>query len=57
MNVLLEGSVPVQVAAALPGHRVASIAALGWKGFDNGALLAAAVNGAKPKDCVEVANP
>ena len=42
MKVLLDESVPVQVRAALAAHDVTTVDALGWKGRENGELLAAA---------------
>ena len=42
MKVLLDESVPVQVRGALAGHDVSTVGALGWKGRENGDLLAAA---------------
>jgi len=42
VRVLLDESVPVQVANALTGHAVASVNGLGWKGISNGDLLQAA---------------
>ncbi len=42
MKVLLDESVPVQVRQALTDHEVTTVADLGWKGIENGELLAAA---------------
>lgn len=42
MKVLLDESVPVQVADALVGHDVSVVSRLGWAGMDNGDLLEAA---------------
>ena len=42
MKVLLDESVPVQIREALAGHDVFTVAGLGWKGTENGALLLAA---------------
>lgn len=39
---LCDESVPRDVAAALTGHEVATVQALGWAGMTNGALLRAA---------------
>jgi hypothetical protein len=41
LKILLDESVPVQVRHALPGHDVSTVSGLGWKGMENGALLAA----------------
>jgi hypothetical protein len=42
VKILLDESVPVQVRGALAGHDVTTVGALGWKGRENGDLLAAA---------------
>lgn len=42
MKVLLDESVPVQLAGALLGHDVSTVSGLGWKGMENGDLLVAA---------------
>ena len=42
MRALLDENVPVQVRKALTGHEVFTVSALGWKGTENGDLLAAA---------------
>jgi hypothetical protein len=42
LKILLDESVPVQVRLALPAHDVSTVSGLGWKGLENGALLAAA---------------
>ena len=42
MKVLLDESVPVQVRGALSRHDVETVGRLGWKGRENGELLAAA---------------
>jgi hypothetical protein len=39
---LLDESVPVQVRGALAGHDVKAVSDLGWKGLENGELLASA---------------
>lgn len=39
MRVLLDENLPVDLAAELAGHDVATIAGLGWKGINNGELL------------------
>lgn len=41
MKILFDESVPVQVRHALSGHDVSTVSGLGWKGMENGALLAA----------------
>jgi len=41
LKILLDESVPVQVRNALVGHVVSTVSGLGWKGMENGALLAA----------------
>jgi hypothetical protein len=41
MRILLDESVPVQVRKALVGHQVLTVSELGWKGRENGELLAA----------------
>ena len=42
MRVLLDEQMPQELAAALLGHEVTTISQMGWKGLDNGALLAQA---------------
>ena len=42
MKILLDECVPVQVRNALAGHQVATVSGLGWKGRENGDLLAVA---------------
>jgi len=42
MRILLDESVPVQVGKALGGHEVFTARGMGWGGFSNGDLLAAA---------------
>jgi hypothetical protein len=42
MSILLDESVPVQLAGALPDHRVETVASMKWKGRENGELLAGA---------------
>ena len=42
MKILLDECVPVQVRHALIGHDVSTVQAQGWKGIQNGELLAAA---------------
>ena len=42
MKILLDECVPVQVRHALTGHEVSTVQAQGWKGIQNGELLAAA---------------
>ena len=42
MKILLDESVPVQIRNALGGHVVTSVNTLGWKGLENGRLLAEA---------------
>jgi predicted nuclease of predicted toxin-antitoxin system len=42
MKILLDESVPVQVARALANHHVETVASLNWKGRENGDLLAGA---------------
>ena|SRR5437016_1051565 len=42
VKVLLDENVPVQVRDALTAHNVTTVAALGWKGLDNGDLLSVA---------------
>jgi uncharacterized protein DUF5615 len=42
VKVLLDESVPVQVRGALTGHDVVAVGEIGWKGRENGELLAAA---------------
>ena len=42
MKILLDECVPVQVRHALIGHDVSTVHAQGWKGIQNGELLAAA---------------
>ena len=41
MKILLDECVPVQVRHALIGHDVSTVQAQGWKGIQNGELLAA----------------
>lgn len=45
MRILLDESVPVQVARALEGHEVLTARGVGWGGFSNGDLLSAAGRG------------
>ena len=42
MKVLLDENLPHDLRLFLPGHDVYTVAFMGWKGLDNGALLAAA---------------
>jgi alkanesulfonate monooxygenase SsuD/methylene tetrahydromethanopterin reductase-like flavin-dependent oxidoreductase (luciferase family) len=42
MRVLLDECVPVQVARALAGHEVTTVQRMGWRGRENGDVLAAA---------------
>jgi hypothetical protein len=42
MRILLDESVPVQVAKAFSGHEVFTVRQMGWGGYANGELLAAA---------------
>ncbi len=42
MRILLDESVPVQIARALTGHDVWTVRQMGWGGFSNGDLLSAA---------------
>jgi len=42
VKVLLDESVPIQVRRALVGHEVFAPQDVGWKGLENGDLLAAA---------------
>jgi hypothetical protein len=42
VKVLLDESVPVQLRGALPAHDVETVSGIGWKGRENGDLLAAA---------------
>jgi predicted nuclease of predicted toxin-antitoxin system len=43
MRLLLDESLPQRLRAHLPGHRFETVAAMGWSGYRNGRLLAAAV--------------
>jgi hypothetical protein len=42
LRILLDESVPVQVRFAFPTHDLSTVSSLGWKGLENGDLLAAA---------------
>lgn len=44
MRVLLDESVPRQLATELPGHEVQSVVQAGWAGVQNGDLLRRAVS-------------
>ena len=39
MNILLDECLPRQLRRNLPGHDVTTVAAMGWAGMKNGALL------------------
>lgn len=39
MRVLLDESLPVDMAAELPGFQVSTVVGMGWSGIKNGALL------------------
>jgi hypothetical protein len=39
VRVLLDENVPIDLAAAIAGHEVESVAGLGWAGVKNGELL------------------
>lgn len=39
MRVLLDENLPVDLAAELVGHQVATVSGLGWQGVKNGELL------------------
>ena len=39
MRVLLDENLPVDLAAELAGHQVATVSGLGWHGINNGELL------------------
>ena len=39
MRVLLDEQLPLDLAAAFPGHSVATVVGLGWSGIKNGELL------------------
>ena len=44
MRVLLDENLPVDLAAELVGHEVATVAGLGWRGVKNSELLQRAQN-------------
>ena len=39
MRVLLDENLPLEFAAEIPGHDVATVRGLGWAGLQNGALM------------------
>ena len=43
MRVLIDESLPVELATELPGHEVSTVRREGWIRYQNGALLRAAV--------------
>ncbi len=42
MRLLLDESLPYRLKTVFPGHRVHTVAEMGWKSFSNGELLARA---------------
>ena len=42
MRLLLDESLPRRLRAHLPGHAVKTVVEMGWRGYKNGRLLAAA---------------
>jgi predicted nuclease of predicted toxin-antitoxin system len=44
MRILLDESLPVELALELPGHDVISVQKMGWSGLKNGELLAHAAD-------------